>query len=192
MINENKDLIWDLSKIENKSDAINFISQFNGIIPVYSRALKQLYFDYEIKPYKDGISIHPNFTISDSYFANFPDVFIKTNSYILPGEAVNKSDMGTILMYKLKNNNKFKTEPGSTGIKKVIEGYFKYGVIFLPIMRRESLNDIVDGYEYSINLFRFPFEKNIEDISKLTKNNVRSSIIENTRKLITLFEDMEK
>lgn len=183
----NKDLEWGLESINQRQLAIEFATQFESRLCVYSASVEQFYTNYTINFAGSDASkmvILPNpYAFHDTFHGIAPSAIRDTGLYIVPGELMGKKGLYLRVTLRDKTAASPAPIPFKQAIKKMLASQ-DGGDPFLPVLVKGDLREF-DAKMPCLHLHRIKLPA-IERLSEFEKKSIKSAI---TDKLVSLYED---
>lgn len=138
----NKDLVWNLDAIKQRSKATRFIMQFRNTLCVHSGSVEQLYTNYDLYVPEDQnkkIVILPNPHAFHDTFQGVPaESVVKTGMNIIPGELVGKAGLYLTIPTRSKS---VKAVPLNMGLGAIVKRQKQTNDPFLPVLAKGDLRE---------------------------------------------------
>ena len=183
---ENDDLRWDLQSINDKSQAISFVKQFEKSFCVFSGLVGQLYSNYTInipESTNHNLVILPDpYAFHDTFFNLNSDAVFRTGMHILSGDVINRKGLYFISQNKEKKSG-LKLVPFQRGMEKILE-QTSANDPFLPVLLKGDLRQLKPRMP-CLHLHRLQLSK-LKDISSFDRLELKRVI---TNRLIQLYRD---
>jgi len=180
---QNPDLAWDLDEFAQRSRAIEFISQFQSTICVYSPTVDMLYSTYEILFPEEADAKLVILPDKNAYYDTFTRVVAEgvkpTGLYIIPGELIHRS--GLHLANVTANRSLGSRQiPFESGIRAIM-GSRPKDEPFLPVLTKGDLREFEQSWPV-IHLHRISLP-GMQHLSALDRSNIANVISEKMESL---------
>lgn len=186
---QNPDLAWDLDEFAQRSRAMDFISQFQNTLCVYSPTVDMLYATYELlfpEEVDAKIVILPDKNVYYDTFTRITADGVKpTGLYIIPGELVHRTGLH---LANVSADRAIGTRqiPFESGIRAIMSSRPKHDP-FLPVLTKGDLREFEQSWPV-IHLHRISL-LGMHHLSALDRTNIANVI---TEKLESLFESQRR
>ena len=186
---QNPDLAWDLDAFTQRERAIDFVSQFQATLCVYSPTVDMLYSTYEVIFPEDEdakLVILPDHSAFYDTFTHILNHAVKpTGLYVVPGELIGKSGLHVANVTGDRSLGK-RQIPLEVGLRTIISKQSTDDP-FLPVLTKGDLREFNQSWPV-MHLHRVrPGE--LDHLSQLDRTNLANVIIE---KLESLFLAQQK
>lgn len=181
---QNPDLAWDLDEFSQRSRAMEFVSQFQNTLCVYSPTVDMLYSTYEIlfpEEVDAKLVILPD---KNAYYDTLTrvisDAVKPTGLYIVPGELVNRSGL-YLANVTADRTLGARQIPFEAGVRAIMSGRPKDDP-FLPVLTKGDLREFEQSWPV-IHLHRISLP-GMQHLSALDRSCIANVI---TEKMESLF-----
>jgi hypothetical protein len=141
---ENPDLSWDLDDFNDRDQAMEFVSQFETTMCVYSTSVQQLYTNYRMyfpQEWQRKLVILPDpNAFHDTFFNIESEAVVATGLYVVPGALVGKP--GLYLANVQENRTLGERQvPFEPGLRAIMQSRPGNGA-FLPVLAKGDLRSL--------------------------------------------------
>lgn len=180
---QNPDLAWDLDEFAQRSRAMDFISQFQSTLCVYSPTVDMLYTTYEIlfpEEVDAKLVILPD---KNAYYDTFTRILsdgVKpTGLYIIPGELVHRAGLhlANVTADRALGSRQI---PFEAGVRAIMNSRPKDDP-FLPVLTKGDLREFEQSWPV-IHLHRISLPA-MQHLSALDRTNITNVIKEKMESL---------
>jgi hypothetical protein len=145
---ENPDLAWDLEDFNHRQRAMDFVTQFESTMCVYSSTVQQIYTTYNMffpREWDSKLVILPDPAVfHDTFFHIDPKAVVATGLYIIPGELIEKE--GLFLANVDENRALGKRQfPFESALKAIIKNRPEDDP-FLPVLAKGDLREFEQSW----------------------------------------------
>ena len=182
---DNPDLSWDLSSINNRTRAREFVLQFEQTLCVYSRTVNQIYSSYNMffpreQDRKLVILPDPN-AFHDTFNHITPKAILATGIYIIPGDLIDREGLH-LANVKADRSLGQRQVAFEKGVR-AIAGKRPETDPFLPILVKGDLREFEAEWPV-LHLHRIKLDA-LEDRSEFDRNSIRAIVQEKLESLFT-------
>jgi hypothetical protein len=184
----NPDLAWELDDFNDRQRAMDFVSQFESTMCVYSASVQQLYTNYEVffpKKSERIVILPDQAAYHDTFFHINTSSVLATGLYIIPGELIEKTGLFLANISGGRDLGK-RQIPFEAGMRAIIANR-PADDPFLPVLAKGDLRELQESWPV-MHLHRVK-PKALEDISELDRSSLGNVIGE---KLESLFVAQQK
>ncbi len=185
----NPDLAWDLDEFTQRQRALEFVTQFQSTLCVYSPTVDMLYSTYEIVLPEDQdakLVILPDASAFYDTFTHILNHAVKpTGLYVVPGELIGKQGL-FIANVREDRTLGARQIPFEMGIRTIITNQPKDDP-FLPVLTKGDLREFNQTWPV-LHLHRVR-PNTLDHLSQLDRANLGNVI---TEKLESLFIEQQK
>jgi hypothetical protein len=184
----NPDLAWELDDFNDRQRAMDFVSQFESTMCVYSASVQQLYTNYEVffpKKSERIVILPDQAAYHDTFFHINTSSVLSTGLYIIPGELIEKTGLFLANISGGRDLGK-RQIPFEAGMRAIIANR-PADDPFLPVLAKGDLRELQESWPV-MHLHRVK-PKALEDISELDRSSLGNVIGE---KLESLFVAQQK
>ena len=185
---DNPDLAWELDDFTDRQRAMDFVTQFESTMCVYSASVQQLYTNYEVffpKKSERIVILPDQAAYHDTFFHINTNSVLATGLYIIPGELIDKTGLFLANISGTRDLGK-RQIPFEAGMRAII-GNRPADDPFLPVLAKGDLRELEQSWPV-MHLHRVK-PKALEDISELDRSSLGNVIGE---KLESLFVAQQK
>jgi hypothetical protein len=141
---DNPDLTWDLDDFSDRDQAMEFVTQFETTMCVYSASIQQLYTNYRMyfpEEWQRKLVILPDpNAYHDTFFHIEPEAVVATGLYIVPGPLLGKA--GLYLANVRQNRTLGERQvPFEAGLRAIMRSRPGDGA-FLPVLAKGDLRSL--------------------------------------------------
>jgi hypothetical protein len=182
-LDNNQDLTWDFTQVDQKDKAKEFINFFKNKLCIFSPSVNKIYTNYNFL-FPEGLQckmvVLPNrYSFHDTVSNISSDAITPTGLHIIPGSRINKKEPYLVISHSNPNIKSIPI-PFKKGIKLILERQHSDNP-FLPILTRGDLRQFNETTP-SLHLNRLNINK-LTSLSQFEREDIKHVIIKNTAKL---------
>ena len=183
---KNKDLVWNLTKINQQKRAMRFVKQFENRFCVFSSSVKQLYTNYNIffpeEVNRQMVILPDPYAFHDTFNYLSPEAVHSTGLHVIPGDLIGKEGLYLVISHKDKNVRSVPI-PFKEGVRQILRRSNSSDP-FLPVLMKGDLREFNDKLP-CLHLHRLRLSQ-LSGLSDLEKESIRSVV---TDKLMQLYQE---